>query len=139
MRSSIAACARNWRDAGSLSDRESALAEARLALEELREVAAPETKIVLKPDRMEASWSGATAVNRREPQDEDESLRVTSFAISCWSALAAAAIVFYPRFESSYPGIQSYLPEIGTILRQSPTPPACRRQSLRACRQLRSL
>jgi hypothetical protein len=92
----------------SLSDRESALAEARLALEQSREPPAPETKIVLKPDRM---WN---AVERREREDD----RPKSFLIRDMivvGALVASAIVFYPRFES-------YLPEIGTIFGNASAP-----------------
>jgi hypothetical protein len=100
----------------SLSDRETALGEARLALEQ-REPSTPETKIVLRPDRM---WSVA---DRREPQDREEEDRPKSYLIRDMivvGALVAAAIVFYPRFQSYLPN----LPDVGTILGGNTSAPA---------------
>ena len=92
----------------SLSDRENALAEARLALEQSRELMTPETKIVLKTDRM---WNG---VERRErADDKPKSYLIRDLVVV--GALAAAAIAFYPRFES-------YLPEIGAIFGNASAP-----------------
>jgi hypothetical protein len=86
----------------SLSDRETALADARLALEQTREDPTPETKIVLRPDRM---WNAAEARGRQEDAPKSHLMRDMIMV----GAIAASAIVFYPR-------IVTYLPEFGTML-----------------------
>ncbi len=104
----------------SLSDREAQLAEARLALEESFEPPAPESKIVLKPDRM-GNLVERRVRERRDRQDEDAE-RPKSYLfrdLILVGALAAAVIVFYPSFQSSYPG---YLPDIGTIFGSASAP-----------------
>ena len=100
----------------SLSDRETALAGARLALEQ-REPSTPETKIVLRPDRM---WSVADRREPHEREDEDRPKRNLIRDMIVVGALAAAAIVFYPRFQSYLPN----LPDVGTILGGNASAPA---------------
>ena len=101
----------------SLSDREAALAESRFALEQSREPAAPEAKIVLKPDRMGNIVDRREQSERREPEeDRPKSYLIRDMIVV--GALAAAAIVFYPRVQSFIPGI----PEMGTIFHNAPAP-----------------
>jgi hypothetical protein len=101
----------------SLSDRETALAEARLALEQTRELPTPETKIVLRPDRM---WKSSE--RREQENDRPKSFLVRDMIIV--GALVASAIVFYPRFESYL-----HLPEIGTIFGNASAPASLRPQA----------
>src|SRR6266567_99741 len=106
----------------SLSDREAQLAEARLTLDQSFEPPATETKIVLRPDRM-GNFVERRVRERREREDEDDE-RPKSYLLRdliLVGALAAAVIVFYPSFQSPYPG---YLPDIGTIFGSASAPPA---------------
>jgi hypothetical protein len=101
-----------------LLDREAALAEARSALEQTSEPEAPETKIVLRPDRM-GTLVERRVRERRERQDEDRPKSYLFRDLILVGALAAAVIVFYPSFQSSYPG---YLPDMGTIVGNASAP-----------------
>jgi hypothetical protein len=90
-----------------LAYRERELAEARLALQQAREL--PETNIVLSPDRM------GNAAGRLERQMDRPAKGHLMRDMIVVAALAISAIVFYPR-------IESFIPQIGTIFGDALTP-----------------